>query len=116
LIQLQQQEVQIKQGDLQRKVQKDQTDATLKAQQQQIERDRIAAQQHTAGAQAAIKLYSEEQSHNREHKLEGSKAGVDYQKHRDTLTHQQQLAEMQARQTARQQTTETKPKSKFKGD
>jgi hypothetical protein len=110
LIQLQQQEIQIKQGDLQRKVQKDQTDATLKAQQQQIERERIAAQQHTAGAQAAIKMYSEEQNANRNHELEGARSGIEYQKHRDTLTHQQQLAQMQARQTARQQTN--KPKSK----
>jgi len=112
LIQIQQQEVQIKAQDLQRKVQKDQTDAALKADQQQIERERIAAQQQTAGAQAAIKMYSEKQSHDRNHELEGSKAGVDLMKHNRQLDHQQQLAEMQARQTARQQTTETKPKSK----
>jgi hypothetical protein len=110
LIQIQQQEVQIKQQDLQRKVQKDQTDATLKAQQQQIERERIAAQQNTAGAQAAIKMYSEEQAHNRNQHIEGSKAGVDLAKHDRQLAHQEKLAQMQANLTARQQTN--KPKSK----
>ncbi len=112
LIQIQQQEVQIKAQDLQRKVQKDQTDAQLKAQQQQIERERISAQQHTAGAQAAIKIYSEDQSHNRNHQLEGLKAGVDLAKHNRQLDHQQKLAEMQANLAAKQPAQKLKPKSK----
>jgi hypothetical protein len=44
LIQMQQQELQIKQAEQQRKVQKDQMDAQLRMQQQQIERDRISTQ------------------------------------------------------------------------
>jgi glucan biosynthesis protein len=44
LIQMQQQELQIKGADQQRKAQKDQVDAQLKASQQQIERERIQSQ------------------------------------------------------------------------
>lgn len=44
LIQMQQQELQIKGAEQQRKAQKDQTDAQLKASQQQIERERIQSQ------------------------------------------------------------------------
>jgi hypothetical protein len=47
LVQIQQQELQLKGQDLQRKAQKDQTDAALKVQQLQIERERIASQQQT---------------------------------------------------------------------
>jgi hypothetical protein len=47
LIQMQQQELQIKGADQQRKAQKDQTDAQLKASQQQIERERIQSQKET---------------------------------------------------------------------
>jgi hypothetical protein len=47
LIQMQQQELQIKGADQQRKAQKDQTDAQLKASQQQIERERIQSQKDT---------------------------------------------------------------------
>ena len=112
LIQIQQQEVQIKAQDLQRKTQKDMSDAQLKEQQIQVERERIAAQQHTAGAQAALKMYSEEQSHNRNHELEGAKSGVDLSKHNRQLDHQQKLAEMQANLAARQPAQKPKPKSK----
>ena len=44
LVQMQQQELQIKGAEQQRKAQKDQTDAQLKASQQQIERERIQSQ------------------------------------------------------------------------
>ena len=44
LVQIQQQEIQIKGAEQQRKQQKDQTDAQLKASQQQIERERIQTQ------------------------------------------------------------------------
>ena len=47
LIQMQQQELQIKGADQARKAQKDQTDAQLKASQQQIERERIQSQKET---------------------------------------------------------------------
>jgi len=103
LIQLQQKELEIKQGDLQRKMQKDQVDAQLKASQQQIERERIAAQQQTAGAQVALKMAADREKLDRTHELEGSRAGIEMAKHREQLSYQQRIAEMQAR---------NKPKSK----
>jgi len=103
LIQLQQKELEIKQGDLQRKMQKDQVDAQLKASQQQIERERIAAQQQTAGAQVALKMVADREKLDRTHELEGSRAGIEMAKHREQLSYQQRIAEMQAR---------NKPKSK----
>jgi len=102
LIQLQQKELEIKQGDLQRKMQKDQVDAQLKASQQQIERERIAAQQQTAGAQTALKMVADREKLDRTHELEGSRAGLDMVKHREQLSYQQRVAEMQS----------NKPKSK----
>ena len=102
LIQLQQKELEIKQGDLQRKMQKDQVDAQLKASQQQIERERIAAQQQTAGAQTALKMVADREKLDRAHELEGSRAGLDMVKHREQLSYQQRVAEMQS----------NKPKSK----
>lgn len=45
MVQMQQQELQIKQAEVQRKIQKDQIDAQLRLQQQQIETERIVSQQ-----------------------------------------------------------------------
>lgn len=45
IVQMQQQELQIKQAEVQRKIQKDQMDAQLRLQQQQIETDRLVSQQ-----------------------------------------------------------------------
>jgi hypothetical protein len=63
LIQMQQQELQIKQADQQRKQQKDQADAQLKQSQQQIERDRIQtqAQLESAKTQAQIEASHEQE-------------------------------------------------------
>jgi hypothetical protein len=54
LVQLQQQEMQIKQAEQQRKAQKDQADIQLRQQQQQIERERIATQTRLQGEKAAM--------------------------------------------------------------
>jgi hypothetical protein len=54
LVQMQQQELQIKQADQQRKAQKDQQDFMLKQQQQQIERERIASQTQVSRKQIDI--------------------------------------------------------------
>jgi len=77
LIQIQQQEVQLKTQDLQRKIAKDQADNMLKAQQQEIERERIRAQQQAAGAQTAAKLMGDELNRRGNHHLEGKKAGIE---------------------------------------
>jgi hypothetical protein len=54
IVQMQMQELQIKQAEQQRKAQKDQTDAQLKAAQIQVERDRIAANTKVEGARAIL--------------------------------------------------------------
>lgn len=97
ILQLQAKEVQIKEQDLQRKVVKDQTDAQLKAQQQQIERERIAAQQQTAGAQTAAKMYADRESRQSQQQVEGSKAAIEFMKHKDVIAQQRDIADRQAR-------------------
>jgi hypothetical protein len=59
MVQMQQQELQIKQGDLQRKVQKDMMDAAAKTKQQQIEVMRISAQATQANKASEAKLAQE---------------------------------------------------------
>ena len=89
LIQLQQQELQIKQADLQRKAQKDQVDAQLKAQQQQIERERIAAQQETDGAKIAVQTMQAKDKNNREQESLGAKLAIDLAKSQAQAQRQQ---------------------------
>ena len=92
LIQLQQQELQIKQADLQRKAQKDQVDAQLKAQQQQIERERIAAQQETDGAKIAVQTMQARQKNDREQESLGAKLAIDLAKSQQQMDHQHRQA------------------------
>jgi hypothetical protein len=73
LVQLQQQEMQIKQAEQQRKAQRDQADIQLRRDQQQIERERIASQTRLQGEKAsmdikmdAVKLSMEHQRANKE--------------------------------------------------
>jgi len=60
LVQMQQQELQIKQAELERKKQKDMVDAQLKASQQQIEKSRIQAQTVLESAKTQAGLQSQE--------------------------------------------------------
>jgi hypothetical protein len=98
LIQLQQQELQLKAQDLQRKAQKDQSDAQLKLAQMEVERERIAAQQQTAGAQLAVKAMSDREQRRNTHESEGARLGVDASKHAMTIQHQKEQARIQAMQ------------------
>jgi len=60
LVQMQQQELQLKQAELERKKQKDMVDAQLKANQQQIEKSRIQAQTVLDAAKTQANLQSQE--------------------------------------------------------
>jgi len=108
LIQLQQQELQLKMQELQRKAAKDQADTALKQEQISVERERIAAQAKTAGAQAAVKLMSDRENQQRQHGVEGHKAGIDLIKHQQSLAHQREIAERQTQKTAKEQTKKGK--------
>ena len=59
IVQMQQAELQIKAGELQRKAAKDQMDAQLKMQQQQIEQQRIASQAEIEGAKLGAQIARE---------------------------------------------------------
>jgi hypothetical protein len=99
IIQLQQQELQIKQGELQRKAAKDQLDAMLKQQQLEVERERIASQARTAGAQMAVKVTADADRLSKEQQKEGSKAGIEMMKLERTLAQQREIAQRQKEQT-----------------
>jgi hypothetical protein len=107
LIQLQQQELQIKMQELQRKSAKDQADAALKQEQLNVERERIRSQAQTAGAAAAVKLAADRETQQRQHTVEGHKAGIEMVKHQQSLAHQLSMAERQ-KQTAKEQTKKGK--------
>jgi hypothetical protein len=113
LIQMQQQEIQIKQQDLQRKVAKDQSDAQLEAMKIQVDRERINASQESAGANVAAKMQDSSANLAAKQNELDTKLRVDvamkegeraHQKHQTNQqrTHQRGLAEMQAAQAERQ--------------
>jgi hypothetical protein len=95
IIQMQQQELQIKAAEQQRKAAKDLIDAQLKQEQIAVERERIKAQQQTAGAQAAIKAATDKEAREAAQKVEGSKAGLELMKLQQTLAHQREIAQKQ---------------------
>jgi len=116
LVQMQQQELQIKQAEQQRKVQKDQADIALKQQQQQIERERIATQAHTSASQQrmdGLKTAAQLMANKKEHLVD---TGVDVLKHlsdqhaNHTAQEQEHLHQtlQQAGQQVAQQTKPTK--------
>jgi hypothetical protein len=61
VIQMQAQELQLKQAEEQRKAQKDQADNQLKAEQLAIDRERIASQERIAGAQLGAKTMTDQE-------------------------------------------------------
>jgi hypothetical protein len=108
IIQMQQQELQIKAAEQQRKAAKDMIDAQLKQEQIAVERERIKAQQQTAGAQAAMKAATDKEAREAAQKVEGSKAGLEMIKLRQTLANQKEIAERQTQKTAKEQTKKGK--------
>ena len=70
LVQIQQQEMQIKGAEQQRKQQKDQTDAQLKASQQQIERERIQTQKQIDMTRIQVDAAKSQQTLDANNKLE----------------------------------------------
>jgi len=70
LVQIQQQEMQIKGAEQQRKQQKDQTDAQLKASQQQIERERIQTQMQIDMTRIQVDAAKSQQTLDANNKLE----------------------------------------------
>jgi hypothetical protein len=88
---MQQQELQIKGQDLQRKVQKDMTDAQLKQEQIQTERMRIAVQRQ-----------ADNDKLDRQQSSEGFRTAADLHKHEQQLDNQRKLQAIQQEIKARQ--------------
>jgi hypothetical protein len=138
LIQLQQQELQLKGQDLQRKTQKDQMDQQAKMAQIAVEQKRIDAQQEAKGAELAIKANLEEKKHKHSHEQQGFNAAADMhkhetgqmadlhkhylgqandmQKHQMQLSHQAQMEQFKAAQQAAQVANQPAQKPAKKGE
>lgn len=95
LVQMQQQELQIKAGELQRKQQKDQTDAVLKAQQLQIERDRISTQQQTDDKRIRVDAIKAATDQGRTREEMMARLSVDVLKHLSNKSHEEQARQQQ---------------------
>ena len=80
IIQMQMQELQIKQAEVQRKIAKDKLDAAAKDKQLQVEIERINAQKEIAGANMAMKHTSDKSRNDSQMEMEGFRQGMDLQK------------------------------------
>ena len=82
LIQMQQEELAIKKGELERKIKKDMVDAAAKADQLDIEQERIASQKEIAGMQVGAKIAKDKEELSSRNQLEGLRIGKDIAKDR----------------------------------
>jgi hypothetical protein len=76
IVQMQQQELQLKAAELQRKTTKDQLDAAAKADQLEIEKSRIEAQKEIAGMQVGAKAAKDRADLTSKMELEGIRTGI----------------------------------------
>jgi hypothetical protein len=98
LIQMQQQELQLKMQDLQRKSQKDMSDAQLKQEQINIEKARIEAQQQTEGAKLMAKTYADRDRTKAQQESEGFRIMSDVHKSKMQIAAQREASERQSQQ------------------
>jgi hypothetical protein len=77
LIQMQQQELQLKAAELERKKQKDIMDAAAKVDQIEVEKERIASQKEIAGMQVGAKVAKDKEELSSRNQLEGLRIGKD---------------------------------------
>jgi hypothetical protein len=97
LIQLQQQELQIKMQDHQRKAAKDQTDAQLKQEQINVEKARIEAQQQSEGAKLMAKTYADRDKTQAQQQSEGFRVMADVDRHRRELEQRREQQRSQSK-------------------
>lgn len=77
VVQMQQQELAIRQGDLQRRMQKDKADLALKGQQIAVERDRIASQDRQADARIEADVAARQAQMASKERMKGTELGVE---------------------------------------
>jgi len=95
LVQMQQQELQLKAGELKRKQQKDMTDAQLKEQQLEIERQRIAAQSSSTMTQQKIKAAETVAKLDLQKRQAMMEGGLDFIKHENQMRVQKHTQDKQ---------------------
>jgi hypothetical protein len=95
IIQLQQQEMELKKADLDRKVKKDQVDAQFEMAKLALEKDKIDSQQYQAGAQLAVKSNFDKIKMDNDEKKQGFNAVMDLHKHEANLKQQQNVSRSQ---------------------
>jgi hypothetical protein len=88
VIQMQMQELAIKQAEQKRKADKDAADIMLKGKQLELEKQRIDAQQETAGAQITAKAISDREKMDKQQESEGFRQGMELNKTRMQQAHQ----------------------------
>lgn len=76
ILQMQKQELEIKQGDLQRKAQKDQADNQIDQAKLQLERERLASQEKVEGVRIGAKIEGDKTQRQSTEKLAGFNAGI----------------------------------------
>ena len=116
LIQLQQQELQLKGQDLQRKAQKDQMDQQAKMAQLQVERERIEAQQEAKGAELAIRASAERAQREAQQEQQGFSSAAEMYRHQTQLEHQKELERLRQAQAERQAQKQANRPAKKKGE
>jgi chaperonin GroES len=98
LIQMQMQELKIKQAEQQRKAQKDQADTTLKAEQLKVEQARIAAQAQIEREKMNIDRLKTASTMRDDREKEMMRMGVDVMKQLSTQAHQKETQRNQPKQ------------------
>jgi hypothetical protein len=91
MVQMQQAELQLRAGELERKKQKDATDAQLKQAQLQIEKERIESQEQIEGVRIGLKAEQEKRNTDAKQQTDGIKIGAD-------VSLKQQQMQMQSQQ------------------
>jgi hypothetical protein len=100
VVQMQMQELKLKEADLNLKAQKQQIDAMAKADQIRVEEARIEAQKEIAAMQVAANAAAQKDKAQRQQESEGARIGADVAKHRAQMAVQraQQIAQLKQAQ------------------
>jgi len=104
VVQMQMQELKLKEADLQLKAQKQQIEAAAKADQIRVEEARIEAQKEIAAMQMAANAAAQKDKAQRQQETEGARLGIDAAKHRA------QMAMQAAQRAAQSKQLSNKPK------
>lgn len=100
LIQMQQQELQIKNAEVQRKAKKDVMDAAAKADEIRLKEEALRAKQQAEGMRMGVDVQKHKDTLARNQETEGVRIGVDVAKHRAQMAQQARTSENKPKGTA----------------